>query len=415
MFPNSLILPVFIVALAGLGVFLIKKLKDMEGLQKRIEELNREKQEAERSNWERWQAANANQMQTLMHTVQSQLNQVQGNVNDQVQRMSKQLSDTTFNLSGSVQKQLNTMTQSLDSRLNKTTESLDKVSSTHLKLIEETRGIQSVGKDIAELQRILKAPKLRGVLGELSLENLLSQIYPKDGFVLQHPFRNGVIADAVLKLKDERLLAIDSKFAHSKFSEIIKCEDEEKRKKLRKEFMVDVKRHILSISEKYILPDEKTLDFALMYIPAENIYYDVIIKYQSDEQSILEYAYQHKVFPVSPNTLYAYLTTIAMGLRGLEVNKKAHKILDYLGILSKEYLKFKKDFEVLGGHINKTHSKYEDSSRRLHRLGSKMEQVQSLKGKVERIEKQELKEKERQEKESQIVEEIISGPEEGGI
>jgi len=408
MFSNSLLLPIFILALAGLGFFLIKKLKDMENLQKRIEELNKEKQAAERDNWERWQTVSGQQMQTLMHSMQSQLNQVQGNVNEQVQRMSKQMGETTFQLSGNMQKQLNTMTQSLDSRLNKTTESLDKVSHTHLKLIEETRGIQSVGKDIAELQRILKAPKLRGILGELSLESLLSQIYPKDGFILQYPFKNGVIADAILKLKDDRLLAIDSKFAHSKFTEIIKCEDDEKRKKLRREFMVDVKRHILSISEKYILPDEKTLDFALMYIPAENVYYDVIIKYQADEQSILEYAYKHKVFPVSPNTLYAYLTTIAMGLRGLEVNKKAHKILDYLGILSKEYSKFKKDFEVLGGHINKTHSKYEDSSRRLHRLGSKMEQVQSLRGKVDRIEKQEAREKEKQAEEEKIADEIIN-------
>ena len=149
--------------------------------------------------------------------------------------------------------------------------------------------------------------------------------------------------------------------------------------------MSDVKRHISSISEKYILPDENTLDFALMYIPAENIYYEVIIRYQQDEKNLLEYAYKHRVFPVSPNTLYAYLTTIAMGLRGLEVNKKAQKIIDYLGRLSQEYSKFRKDFDVLGGHINKTHSKYEDSSRRLTRFEGKMEQVQSLKGGLKKV------------------------------
>ena len=381
---NSLIIPIFVFVIAGLGFFLAKKIKELENLQKRLEEINREKIEAERNNWERWQAASFEQMQNLAHSMQSQLNQVQGNVGLQVQKMLEQMSNTTYQLSGQMQKQMANMTQSLDKRLSRNTESIDKITQTHLKLIEETKGIQSVGKDIAELQRILKAPKLRGILGELSLENLLSQIYPRDGFVLQYPFKNGVIADAVLKLKDDRLLVIDSKFAHSKFAEIIKCEDEEKRKRLRKEFSSDVKKHILSISEKYILPDEKTLDFALMYIPAENVYYDVIIKYQPDEQSILEYAYKHKVFPVSPNTLYAYLTTIAMGLRGLEVNKKAQKIIDYLGRLSKEYFKFRKDFEVLGSHINKTHSKYEDSSRRLARLGNKMEQVQSLRGKADK-------------------------------
>jgi len=371
---NTIII-VFIVALIGIVYLLFKKTKDGELLAKRLEDMERERQ-SERQNWEKWQMVNSEQIKQLT----AQLTGLQGNVGSHIQKMTEQLDKNTFQLSSSLQKNLATMTQSLDTRLNKTTESLDKVSHTHLKLIEETRGIQSVGKDIAELQRILKAPKLRGVLGELSLENLLSQIYPKDGFRLQHPFKNGVVADAVLKMKDNRLLVIDSKFAHSKFSEIIKCENDEQRKKLRREFMADVKKHIESIAEKYILPDENTLDFALMYIPAENVYYEVIIRYQQEEKNLLEYAYKHRVFPVSPNTLYAYLTTIAMGLRGLEVSKKAHKIIDYLGRLSQEYGKFRKDFDVLGGHINKTHSKFEDSSRRLVRFENKMEQMQSLRG-----------------------------------
>ncbi len=387
---DTVIFPVLVFTLAGIGLLLFKKTQDSRDLQKNLAELNQAKLE-EKQAFEKWQTVNSEQIRQLT----ASLTNLQNNVGVNIQHMAEQVNKNTYQINDSVQKNLATMTQSLDSRLNKNTESLDKVANAHLKLVEETKGIQSVGKDIAELQRILKAPKLRGLLGELSLENLLSQIYPKDGFFLQYSFRNGVIADAVLKLKDERLLAIDSKFAHSKFTEIIKCEDEEKRKKLRREFAGDVKKHILSISEKYIIPDEKTLDFALMYIPAENVYYEIIIKDQPDEKSILEYAYQHKVFPVSPNTLYAYLTTIAMGLRGLEVNKKAHKILDYLGVLSKEYSKFKKDFEVLGGHINKTHSKYEDSSRRLTRLGSKMEQVQSLKGKIEKKPKEEEKKEEK--------------------
>jgi len=374
------IVPIFIVALIGLGYLLFKKMRDSEILQKKLEDMDRERKE-ERQNFEKWQTVNSEQTKQLA----AQLVNLQGNVSSNIQKMAEQVNKNTFQLSNSLQKNLATMTQSLDTRLNKTTESLDKVTHTHIKLIEETRGIQSVGRDIAELQRILKAPKLRGVLGELSLENLLSQIYPKEGFCLQYAFKNGVIADAIIKLKDNRLLVIDSKFAHSKFSEIIRCENDEQRKKLRREFMSDVKKHIDSISDKYILPDENTLDFALMYIPAENVYYEVIIRYQQDEKNLLEYAYKHRVFPVSPNTLYAYLTTIAMGLRGLEVNKKAQKIIDYLGRMSQEYGRFRKDFDVLGSHINNTHSKYEDSSRRLTRFENKMEQVQSLKGGLKKM------------------------------
>lgn len=353
---------------------------DFKKLEQKLEEFKAAEQEGKQT-LEKWQAVNSEQIKQLT----AQLSSLHGNVGTNIQKMAEQINKNTFQLSSSLQKNLATMTQSLDTRLNKNTESLDKVSQTHIKLIEETRGIQSVGKDIAELQRILRAPKLRGVLGELSLENLLSQIYPKEGFCLQFPFRNGVIADAIIKLKDNRMLVIDSKFAHSKFSEIIKCQDDELRKKLRREFMNDVKKHINTISEKYILPDENTLDFALMYIPAENIYYEIIIRYQQDEKSLLEYAYKHKVFPVSPNTLYAYLTTIAMGLRGLEVTKKARKIIDSLGRLSQEYTKFRKDFNVLGGHIGKTQSKYEDSNRRLNRFETKMEQVQSLKGGLKKV------------------------------
>ena len=402
---------VLILTLLGVTVILFRKMKDVTDLQGKIDELDKSRQE-ERQAFERWQAVNSEQMKQL--TIH--LTNLQGNVGGSIQRMTEQFSKNTFQLSSSLQKNLEGMTQSLDTRLNKTTESLEKVSHTHLKLIEETRGIQTVGKDIAELQRILKAPKLRGILGELSLENLLFQIYPKEGFILQYPFKSGVVADAVLKLKDERLLVIDSKFAHSKFSEIIHCEDNEKRKKLRREFMQDVKKHINAIAEKYILPDERTLDFALMYIPAENIYYEVIIRDQQDERSILDYAYKHKVFPVSPNTLYAYLTTIAMGLRGLEVNKKAQKILDYLGRLSQEYVKFRKDFNVLGGHIGKTQSKYEESSRRLNRLGNKMDQAQSLRGRLKKIADKNPKEGQEPENAKENQEAILfESPEPGSI
>lgn len=377
---SNLIFIVLGMLLLGIVYFLFRKTQDGGDLKKKLEEMEKERQN-EQQNWEKLQAVNSEQLRQLT----SQLSVMQGNFGTNIQRMNEQMNKTTFQLSNSLQKNLDTMRQSLDTQLCKNTDSLEKFSQTHLKLVEETKGIQSVGKDIAELQRILKAPKLRGVLGELSLENLLNQIYPKEGYFLQYTFKNGVIADAVLKLKDDRLLVIDSKFAHSKFTEIIKCEDDNQRKKLRREFMSDVRKHIDAISEKYILPDENTLDFALMYIPAENVYYEVIIRYQQEEKNLLEYAYKHRVFPVSPNTLYAYLTTIAMGLRGLEVNKKAQKIIDYLGRLSQEYGKFRKDFDVLGGHINKTHSKFEDSSRRLSRFESKMEQAQSLKGGLKKV------------------------------
>jgi len=373
---TSIILIAALIVFTILGILLFLKMRSVDQIKRKLEEDEKQK-------IDQLQNINnhvSNQLQQLTHHFQSELTRMQGNINS-----------SSSDLTSNIQKQMSSMTQSLDTRLNKATESLEKVSETHVKLAQETKSIQNIGKDIAELQRVLKAPKLRGILGELNLENLLAQVYPKDGYILQYSFKNGVIADAVLKLKDNKLLVIDSKFAYSKFGEILKSQEPEERKRLKKQFMQDIQKHITSIAHKYILPDEGTLDFALMYIPAENIYYETIIS-DRGEKNILDFAYKNKVFPVSPNTLYAYLTTIAMGLRGLEINKKAQEIISHLGRVSIEYNKFVKDFDVLGGHIGKARSKYEDSTRRLSRLTDKMDSIQNLKVGIKKPVKNELAE-----------------------
>jgi len=238
---------------------------------------------------------------------------------------------------------------------------------------ETTKQVFMVGKDIAQLQEILRAPKLRGSFGELFLGDLLAQILPPKSFTLQYPFKSGDIVDAVVKLG--RLVPVDAKFPLENFKRLVEQQDPAEKTNARRKFVTDVKRHIDAIAEKYLRPDEGTYDFALMYIPAENVYYETIIKDDNvavEDESLMAYAFKRRVVPVSPNSFYAYLHTIALGLRGLEVEKNARLILDQLARLRGDFHRFKEDFTLVGKHLNNTRQKYEDADRRLNRFEDKL-------------------------------------------
>ena len=265
------------------------------------------------------------------------LNKINSTLN---QKLSEVRNDVTQHLSSS------------QNTLSNITENLTNLKNTSEKMLE-------TGKDIQSLQDILKPPKLRGEIGQTFLENILSQVLPPGHFETQHKFQNGNTVDAVVKLKDSRLLCIDSKFPLDSVKEFL-SNGKKSMEETPAQFIRDVKKHIDDISNKYILPKEGTLDFALMYIPAENVYYEVILR----EDKITGYARDKKVIPVSPISLYSYLSTILIGLKGVEVEKNARKILDQLNELKNKINSFISEFNVVGTHLNNAKSKY-DSSREL--------------------------------------------------
>jgi DNA recombination protein RmuC len=230
-----------------------------------------------------------------------------------------------------------------------------------------------ISKDISSLQELLRAPKLRGQIGEIFLENLLSQVLPEEFYSMQYRFKSSEAVDAVIKLGG-KLVPVDAKFSLENFLKIASGEDEAAKSSARKKFVQDIKNRIDEIASKYILPQENTYDFALMYIPAENVYYEVIIK-----EELFPYCVSKKVIPVSPNTFYAYLQIICLGLKGLKIEENAKHILKNLSTLSNEMNKFREDFDLLGKHISNTHTKYEDSSRRLDRFSDKLTNIQAPK------------------------------------
>ena len=246
-------------------------------------------------------------------------------------------------------------------------------------LSEASRHIFEVGKNISALQEILQPPKLRGGLGEQFLEAMLSQVLPRKFFTLQYMFASGERVDAAVQLGD-KIVPIDSKFPLDNFKRMIECKTDEERKASQKSFYRDVKKHIDDIASKYIAPNEGTYDFALLYIPAENVYYETITKDElfGEEKGILNYSLSKGVIPVSPNSLYAYLQVIVLGLKGLQIEKDAQRILGLLTSLKKDLGGFQEDFQMVGKHISNAVNKFEEARRRLEKFNFKLEQVENL-------------------------------------
>ncbi|OQB09003.1 MAG: DNA recombination protein RmuC [Candidatus Omnitrophica bacterium ADurb.Bin205] len=280
-------------------------------------------------------------------------------------------------ISGQINDRLNQMTQALQEankiisqNLGNTVSAFGNVKEQLGKLEVTNRQIVDISRDISSLQELLRAPKFRGAMGETLLENLLSQVLPKQHYIPQYRFKTQDAVDAVIKL-GERLVPVDAKFSLENFQKMLEADEEQPKALFRKKFIQDVKNRIDEVSSKYILPAENTYDFALMYIPAENVYYEIIVK-----EDVFSYALSKKVIPVSPNTFYAYLQVICLGLKGLEVEENAKAILKSLSALGIEVDKFKEEFDILGGHLNNANAKYLDSSKRLVRLADRFANIQ---------------------------------------
>lgn len=328
----------------------------------------------------------ADQSSPMMWTMmQQQMEQLRGQMSDGLNKNISLLTEQLRAINEQVNQQLQMVNQQLQNssgqigqRLDTARQVIGEVREKLGELSKTSEQIHEVGKNIASLQEILRPPKLRGGLGEQFLGELLSQILPPEFYSLQYPFSSGERVDAVVRL-GEKLVPIDSKFPLDNFRRIIECKTEEEKKSFKKIFYRDVKKHIDDIASKYILPQEGTYDFALLYIPAENVYYEIITKDESfgEEKGVLNYALTKKVIPVSPNSFYAYLQVIVLGLKGLQIEKGAQKIQALLSGLKKDIGGFQEDFQLVGKHISNAMNKFEEARRRLDKFSFKLEQIES--------------------------------------
>jgi DNA recombination protein RmuC len=288
-------------------------------------------------------------------------------------------------------KQLQTTTGQVGSRLDNAAKVIGEVQKNLGELGKATQEIKELGQSVSKLDEILRAPKLRGGLGEFLLEDLLKQVLPREAYQMQYRFRNGTTVDAVIRTSGG-MVPVDSKFPLENFRKFSVAQSEVEKKSLYKAFIKDVKLRIDEIASRYILPDEGTFDFALMYIPAENIYYETIIRneeYGADEP-LYAYYLKKNVVPVSPNSFYAHLVVISLGLKGMQIEKSAKQIVQNLSRLQGDLQQFVKDFDTLGSHLNNAKNKYDESARKLDTLGERLSRVSTEvlpAGEVKRLER----------------------------
>jgi DNA recombination protein RmuC len=236
-------------------------------------------------------------------------------------------------------------------------------------LREATAKVFDVGRSVSQLHDILRAPKLRGGLGEFFLADLLTQVLPDEHVLLQHGFQSGERVDAAIRL-GEGLVPIDAKFPLEDFRRMLDAPDDEARARARKAFVGRVRKHVDDVAGKYIVPDEGTYDFALMYIPAENVFYEAIVRDEGRE--LLAYALAQKVIPVSPSTLYAYLQAIVLGLRGLRIEAQAHEVLAQLERLAGDVGKLREDMRLVGRHLTNAQQCFASADRKLDKFEQRL-------------------------------------------
>jgi DNA recombination protein RmuC len=312
-------------------------------------------------------------LQQQLDALRTQLAQA---LTGQQQVLTQQIGELTGRVNERLRESVETIQrsqQSVGERLDSTTRVVTDVQRGLGELAQATKNIYDVGKDVASLHDILRAPKLRGGLGEFFLGDLLAQVLPPSHFTLQHGFRSGERVDAVVRLGGG-LVPVDAKFPLEDFRRLLAATDDDERTRSRKAFAQRVRKHVDDVAGKYILPDEGTYDFALLYVPAENVYYETIIRDEESggDGSLAAYALERRVIPVSPGCFYAYLQAIVLGLRGLKIEDRAREVIAQLARLSGDLGRCRDDFRVLGKHLSNAAQTHATVDRRLERLGTKL-------------------------------------------
>jgi len=279
-------------------------------------------------------------------------------------------------LSQTLDKNLQAGQQNVNQHLQSSRQTLDKLHIQIGRLEGSSQQMLQLGTDVRKLQDIFKNPKLRGQLGEKSLAKLLAEILPQGSFKLQHTFKNGRIVDALVNMPDY-CVPVDAKFPLPTFEKMVSTQNDDEKTRLRRQFQREVIDRVDEIAENYINPTEGTLDFALMYIPAENVYYETVITYDGDKTNILDYALQKKVIPISPNLLYAYLMTVVMGLRGLQIEKQAGAIRRSLNKLAGSFGDFSLTWSILGKHLRNAQGQYDEGQTKLNKFTMQLDQIQT--------------------------------------
>jgi len=301
------------------------------------------------------------------------------------QELDKKLSET-YKIN---QDNANKSAQLIQGISNQSSKLISEITEKLTKLDETNKQVISFSEQLNNLEKVLTNQKTRGNLGEAGLKLVLENILPPTAYELQHPFKDGDIVDAVIITK-EGLIPVDAKFSLDNYNRIINESEADKKLILEKEFRNDLKKRI-DETAKYIKPKENTMDFALMFIPAEAIYYDLLVNevgaVKVNTRSLIDYAYNEKrVIIVSPTTFAAYLQTILQGLRSLQIEEGAKMIRKNVESLGRHLLSYDDFMKKLGTSMSTTVNHYNNAYKEFKKIDKDIIKITDKKSAVEILE-----------------------------
>jgi len=346
---------VFALALLGMVVWvLVQNTQDQkknEALEAQMNEMRRDLLTLSTA-----QAQSSGKMEAIADTVASRLEAITG-------ALQKGVRD-----SAEITSQITSQAQvAMSNELKNTREQINEIQK---QLGQVQQAGQQMHETATKLENILGGTKTRGNFGETTLERLLEDCLPPSQYSQQYRFRSGEAADAVIHLRDRKLMVIDSKFPLDAFQRIEVEGDD-----ARKEFVNAVKVHADSIAKKYIVPDEDTLELALMFVPSEAVYYELLRSNDGRGLPVDAYCRSRKIIPVSPNTLYAHLSVISMGLRGMQIEENAKRLSANLAGLRKQMDTSREQFDRLGTHIKNAQQSYLEADKRFEKASTTLDSL----------------------------------------
>lgn len=298
--------------------------------------------------------------QSIFLLMQNQIQELSRMVDSKLTETNKNMNETQQNLNKTVQTQFGHSVKVIT----EITERLTKLDETNKQVIGFATQLQN-------LEDILQNPKQRGILGEYFLENVLKNVLPPGGYQMQYTFSDGDIVDAVVFVKD-KIIPVDSKFSLENYNRAVSETNPERRAELENIFKSDLKKRIDETS-KYIKPKENTMDFAFMFIPAEGIYYDLLINQvgalKTNTHDLIDYAFKEKhVIIVSPTSFLAYLQTVMQGLRALQIEESAKEIRKRVEELGKHLLAYDEYMKRLGNNLGTSVNSYNTAYKEFNKI-----------------------------------------------
>ncbi|HEY4475772.1 MAG TPA: DNA recombination protein RmuC [Candidatus Paceibacterota bacterium] len=281
-----------------------------------------------------------------------------------------------------LQNQVSEITRTLDHKLTESARQMQNQFGESAKMIKDiTQELTRVNEgqkqvvgfadQLKNLQDILKNPKQRGILGEYYLETVLKNVLPPGAFQMQYKFKDGTIVDAAIFVRD-RVIPVDSKFSLENYNRILETRDEAEKARFEEVFKSDLKARI-DETAKYVKPEEGTMEFAFMFIPAEAVYYDLLINkigsVKSNTRDLIQYAAgEKKVMIVSPTTFLAYLQTVLQGLKALQIEESAKIIRKRVEELGRHLGSYETYMKKLGNHLGTAVNTYNSAYKELGKI-----------------------------------------------